>query len=144
MTDLKLFSINDGRAIELLSSGVALEKHLQQLLERNMEVLFGVRFLSSEYSTGVRHGGRIDSLGLDENGSPVSFEYKRASDGNLISPGLFYLDWLMDHRGECTLLVMNRVGREAAAEIDWSGPRMVCVASDFTRYDQYAVQQINR
>jgi RecB family endonuclease NucS len=43
-----------------------------------MEALFGVRFLASEHSTGKKHGGRIDSLGLDENGSPVIFEYKRS------------------------------------------------------------------
>ncbi|CAM5580383.1 hypothetical protein STENM36S_08546 [Streptomyces tendae] len=30
----------------------------------------GVRFLASEYGTGPVHGGRIDSLGLDENVSP--------------------------------------------------------------------------
>jgi hypothetical protein len=41
-----------------------------------MEVLFGVRLLASEHSTGKKHGGRIDSLGLDENGSPAIFEYK--------------------------------------------------------------------
>lgn len=32
----------------------------------------------------------------------------------------------------------------SAAEIDWSNPRLVCVAQDFTRYDEHAVQQINR
>jgi predicted transport protein len=144
VSDLKLFSISGGVASELLSTGVALEKHLQGLLERNMEALFGVRFLASEYSTGARHGGRIDSLGLDENGSPVIFEYKRSRDENVISQGLFYLDWLMDHRGEFTLLVMERLGAAAADDIDWSAPRLVCVAGDFTRYDEYAVQQINR
>lgn len=144
MSDLKLFRIDDGAATELAGGGVALEKHLQTLIERNMEPLFGVRFLVSEHSTGVRHGGRIDSLGIDENGSPVIFEYKRSRDENVISQGLFYLDWLLDHRGEFTLLVMNRLGAAAAEEIDWSSPRLVCVAQDFTRYDEHAVQQINR
>lgn len=144
MSDLKLFRLDGGVATELVSSAVALEKHLQNLIERNMEPLFGVRFLASEHSTGARHGGRIDSLGLDENGSPVIFEYKRSRDENVISQGLFYLDWLLDHRGDFTLLVRDRLGPEAAAEIDWTGPRLVCVARDFTRYDEYAVQQINR
>ncbi len=65
MSDLKLFQINDGKATELPSSSMALEKQLQTLIERNMETLFGVRFLASEYSTGTRHGGRLDSLGID-------------------------------------------------------------------------------
>lgn len=75
---LKLFRIDDGAALELQGTALALEKPLQVLIERNMDVLFGVRFVASEYSTGKKHGGRIDSLGLDENGSPVIFEYKRS------------------------------------------------------------------
>lgn len=127
-----------------MSSSVALEKSLQTVVERNMDALFGVRFLASEYSTGVKHGGRIDSLGLDENSSPVIFEYKRAVNENVINQGLFYLDWLLDHRAEFKLLVMERLGADEANAIDWRNPRLICVASGFTRYDEHAVQQINR
>jgi predicted transport protein len=144
MSDLKLFRIDGGTAVELLGTALALEKPLQLLIERNMEVLFGVRVVASEHSTGKKHGGRIDSLGLDENGSPVIFEYKRSVNENVINQGLFYLDWLLDHRAEFELLVMKRFGREAAEQIDWSSPRLVCVASDFTRYDEHAIAQINR
>jgi RecB family endonuclease NucS len=92
MGDLKLFQIDNGTAVELQGTALALERPLQVLIERNMEVLFGVRFVASEHSTGKKHGGRIDSLGLDENGSPVIFEYKRAVNENVINQGLFYLD----------------------------------------------------
>jgi len=47
MTDLKLFRISNSIATELKSSSVALERSLQQVIERNMEVLFGVRLLAS-------------------------------------------------------------------------------------------------
>jgi predicted transport protein len=109
-----------------------------------MEVLFGVRFVASEYSTGKKHGGRIDSLGIDENGSPVIFEYKRSVNENVINQGLFYLDWLLDHRAEFELLVMKTLDPQTAGQIDWSGPRLICVASDFTRYDEHAIAQIDR
>jgi predicted transport protein len=144
MGDLKLFRIDNGTAVELQGAALALERPLQVLIERNMEALFGVRFVASEHSTGKKHGGRIDSLGLDENGSPVIFEYKRAVNENVINQGLFYLDWLMDHRAEFELLVMKNLGSQVAELIDWSGPRLICVASDFTRYDEYAIAQINR
>jgi len=109
-----------------------------------METTFGVRFLATEYTTGKVHRGRIDSLGLDENGSPVIFEYKRTSNENVINQGLFYLDWLMDHKGEFQILVASRLGATTAESIDWSAPRLICVANDFTRYDEYAVRQIDR
>lgn len=144
MSDLKLFRIGNGTAVELLGTALALEKPLQVLIENNMDVLFGVRFVASEHSTGKKHGGRIDSLGLDENGSPVIFEYKRSVNENVINQGLFYLDWLLDHRAEFELLVMKKLGHDAAEQIDWSSPRLVCVASDFTRYDEHAIAQINR
>ena len=73
MSDLKLFRITDGVATELQGASVALERSLQKLIEANMDTLFGVRLLATEYSTGTRHGGRMDSLGIDENGSPVIF-----------------------------------------------------------------------
>lgn len=144
MGDLKLFRVQNGTAVELRGAALALEKPLQALIERNMEALFGVRFLASEHSTGKKHGGRIDSLGLDENGSPVIFEYKRSVNENVINQGLFYLDWLLGHRAEFELLVMKKLGAAAAEQIDWTAPRLMCVASDFTRYDEHAIAQINR
>jgi len=58
--------------------------------------------------------------------------------------GLFYLDWLLDHRAKFKLLVMEKLGNEAAQEIDWAGTRLLCIGADFTRYDEHAVQQIPR
>lgn len=109
MADLKLFRVTAGVATEMHSTTVALERSLQQLIERNMEEMFATRFLASEFSTGNRHGGRVDSLGIDENSSPVIFEYKRATNENVINQGLFYLNWLLDHKAEFTLLVMERL-----------------------------------
>ncbi|RAJ46464.1 putative transport protein, partial [Streptomyces sp. KhCrAH-43] len=98
----------------------------------------------SEYSTGPVHGGRIDSLGLDENGSPVIVEYKRGTDAGVVAQGLFYLAWLMDHRAEVERLVRDRLGVTAASRVLWSGPRLICIAGDFTRYDVHAVREHRR
>ncbi len=144
MSDIKLFKISNSSVEELSNKSVALEKSLQKLIERNLETFLGVRFLASEYSTGKTHAGRIDTLGIDENGCPVIIEYKRATNENVINQGLFYLDWLMDHKAEFQLLVMERFGKEASGSIEWSTPRLLCIAGDFTKYDEHAVQQINR
>jgi predicted transport protein len=144
MSDLKLFRITAGKAAELDGQAMGLEKSLQTLIEENLEEFLGVTFLASERSTGPKHGGRIDTLGIDENGSPVIIEYKRALHENVINQGLYYLDWLMDHRAEFELLVMKEIGKHAADGIDWTGPRLLCIAGAFTKYDEHAVQQINR
>ncbi|HUU30086.1 MAG TPA: DUF5655 domain-containing protein [archaeon] len=144
MSDIKLFRIDKNQVSELAGRSVAVEKSLQDQIEKYMDTFLGVTFLVSEYSTGKVHGGRIDTLGIDENGCPVIIEYKRATNQNVINQGLFYLDWLLDHRGDYELLVLEKCGKEVSKKIDWSSPRLICIAGDFTKYDQYAVQQINR
>jgi predicted transport protein len=145
MSDVKLFKLHPtGRAIELPGEAVSIERSLQTLIERDSETFLGVTFLASEYSTGKTHGGRIDTLAIDEDDCPVIIEYKRSTNENVINQGLFYLDWLLDHKAEFQLLVQQKLGASRAAEIDWTSPRLLCIAGDFTRYDKHAVQQINR
>ncbi len=144
MSQTKLFKLSGEKAVEIGSTTTGLEKSLQTIIEKNLDSLLGVRFLSSEYATGKTHGGRIDTLGIDEDNCPVIIEYKRAVNENVINQGLYYLDWLLDHRAEFKLLVLETDGTETAERIDWSSPRLVCVASDFKKYDECAVKQINR
>lgn len=144
MSDIKLFRTRPDGVAEIEGASVSLEKSLQSLIEQHLNTFLGVRFLASEHSTGQKHGGRVDTLGIDENGCPVIIEYKRALNENVINQGLYYLDWLMDHKAEYTLLVMKTLGTAAADSIEWSSPRLLCIAGDFTRYDEHAVQQINR
>lgn len=144
MSDIKLFHITGGTTTEIIGAAYDLEKALQTLIEANLESLLGIHFLATEYSTGKTHAGRIDTLGLDEDHCPVIIEYKRSGNENIINQGLFYLDWLMDHQAEFKLLVLEKFGKAKAANIDWTSPRLLCIAADFTKYDSHAVQQMNR
>lgn len=141
MADIKLFNIN-GTVEEYMSSAVTLEKELQTVIENNMAIFFGVRFLASEYCT--TDGGRMDSIGIDENNCPVIFEYKRSIKENVINQGLFYLNWLLDHKDSFKVLVIDKLGLKAANNIDWLMPRVLCIANDFTKYDESAIKQMNR
>lgn len=148
MSDVTLFSLKPQvKPIDL--KAVRLEREIQSLIEKNMETFFGVRFLASEYA--INHaddydvqGGRIDSLGIDENDCPIVFEYKRDANENVINQGLFYLDWLLDHQADFKLLVMERLGKHAAEKIDWSSPAVYCIANSFGKYDLHAIKQMNR
>jgi predicted transport protein len=142
MSDIKLYRMAQGGFSELAGGAVALEKSLQNLVEANLEALLGVRFLASEFATN--EGGRMDTLGIDENNSPVVIEYKRSSNENVINQGLYYLDWLMGHRKDFEWIVLEKLGKDAAKVVDWSGPRLICIAGDFGKYDEHAVKQMNR
>jgi len=140
MSDIKLFSLA-GKVSELPSSSVSFEKELQTIIEKNMTTFFGVTFLKSEY---IITGGRIDSLGIDENFCPVIFEYKRSTNENVINQGLFYLDWLLDHKADFELIVRDTLGKETAEKIDWSMPQVICIAGAFNKFDEHAVNQMQR
>ena len=141
MADIKLFNIN--KTVKEYQSGtVTLEKELQTVIENNMNTFFGVTFLASEYRT--TDGGRKDRIGIGGNHSPVIVEYKRAMKENVINQGLFYLNWLLDHKDSFKVLVIEKLGLKAADDIDWTMPRVVCIAGDFTKYDESAIKQMNR
>lgn len=144
MSDIKLFRTAGTNVAELTGTSVALERSLQRLIEDNLETFLGVRFLATEFSTGPEHGGRMDTLGIDENGCPVIIEYKRSTNENVVNQGLFYLDWLMDHRRDFQWLALEKFGKDVAESVEWSAPRLLCIAGDFTRYDEHAVKQMNR
>ena len=144
MSDIKLFRLDTQGPQELLGHSVSVEKVLQNQMEANLDTFLGIRFLKSEHPTGKTHGGRIDTLGIDENRCPVIIEYKRDRNQNVINQGLYYLDWLMDHKAEFQLLVHQALGAEEAAAIEWSSPRLLCIAGNFTKFDEHAVKQINR
>ena len=133
LADIKLFQLQSDSARELPAESVDIEKSLQSLMERHLESFLGVRFVATEYVTGKVHGGRIDTLGLDDNNCPVIIEYKRALNENVISQGLYYLDWLMDHQGEFTLQVMKKLGPQSSENIDWTG-----LWSAKTRFEPHA------
>jgi RecB family endonuclease NucS len=114
MSDAKLFRINASAASEVPGHFVALEKSLQSLLEKHLDALLSVRFLVTEHPISKPYYGRIDTLGLDENGCPVIIEYKRTLNENVINQGLFYLDWLVAHKPDFKLMVLELLGQEAA------------------------------
>lgn len=115
------------------------EKELQTLVENNLEEIFGCRVVATEFSTGSLHSGRIDTLAISEDGNPVIIEYKKVENSNLVTQGLFYLDWLKDHKGDFQVAVQKKLG---SVEIDWSNIRVLCIAPSFDRYSLHAVHHM--
>ncbi|MEU1797904.1 hypothetical protein [Streptomyces californicus] len=127
-----------GQDVELTGSTV----ELQRRVEAGLEQMLGIRFLASEYPTGPWHRGRIDTLGLDENGAPVVIEFKKGSDSGVLSQAVSYLSWLGSAHHEFEALVRRVLGAEAVESIDWRRPRMVCIAAGFSHHDRVAVQRL--
>ena len=111
---------------------------MRDFFAKNLEEILGVRFLEKEYQITE---GRIDTLGIDENNSPVIIEYKWKENEEVLSQGLHYLTWLLTNKRHFNLLVKSKLGEET--EVNWDQPRVILVAQGFSRYIKSAVQRVN-
>lgn len=127
---MPLFKINNSVVKKLIARDLDLEHNLQRLFEANLEEILNIIFLAHEYSTSF--GGRIDTLGIDKNGSPCIIEYKKNQNDNVINQGLSYLRWLLDHKADFKILCQNK---KVDIEIDWDSPRVICIAESYNKFD---------
>ena len=135
---MPIFEIGETRLSPVEQKNFALEKELQTLIERNLDVVFNCRLVASEFSTGAQHAGRIDSLALSEEDNPVIIEYKKVESSELINQSLFYLHWIQDHKGDFEIAAQKTLG--GATQVDWSSVRVICIAPNYKKYDLHAVQ----
>lgn len=145
MAKIRFFHEVDGNVRELPDRETfRYERKLQEFFEKHLPTLTGVEFLASEYWTGKRHGGRIDTLGIDGAGRPVVIEYKRRLDENVINQGLHYVAWLEDHQAEFRELVREKLGEGRSTGVDFRTPRLLCIAGEFPRQDRTAAENSRR
>jgi len=134
---MPLFKVQGKKTERIHSSPFQKEKELQRLVEDNTEEMFGITFIKSEYPTA---SGRIDTLGVDENGSPVIIEYKKGKSPNIAAQALFYLNWLLDHKAQIEKDIKNE---DQDVEIDWNADvRVLLIAQKFDKYTRKAVNQM--
>ncbi|NIA02071.1 MAG: DUF91 domain-containing protein [Nitrospirae bacterium] len=137
---MPIYTIKNDVATKLNTVEFKSEKELQTLVEKNLHELFGLRIVATEYWTGGSEGGYIDTIALDENNSPVVIEYKWGENVNVINQGLYYIDRLLEHRGDFETKV--RTVFDEGIKINWSQPRLILIAKSYNRFDQHAVKRI--
>jgi predicted transport protein len=135
---MPIFEIDKTKALKISvkEDGFGNEAKLRDFFAENLEEILGIRFLEKEYQTT---DGRIDTLGIDENNSPVIIEYKWRKNEEILSQGLFYFNWLMKNKKHFDLLVNKKMGEKT--KVNWEQPRVILIAQGFSRYILGAVQQ---
>jgi predicted transport protein len=136
---MPVFQISGDNLATLSRVDFKTEKELQNLVEGNLEEIFGCRLIATEFTTGSVHSGRIDSLALSQDGNPVIIEYKKTEDAKLINQALFYLDWIKDHKGDYELAAQVALGK---VDVNWDQIRVICIAPSYDRYSLHAVKHM--
>lgn len=135
---MSIFEINNGKAKLIRLSDFKFEKNLQKIIEDNLETIFNCRLIATEFSTGNIHSGRIDTLAISEDNNPVIIEYKKVASSELINQSLYYLHWIMDHKGDYQVAANKALSKNI--EVDWSAVRVICLAPEYKKYDLHAAQ----
>ena len=117
------------------SGGFVDEKHMQNLIERNIGILFpGLEVLESEYRglDGGKH--RLDTVAFDKGENTfVVIEYKNTPDKGVIDQTRAYLKHVKDKKAELTLKYQKSTGQQRDPEqFDWKAAYAVIVAPAFS------------
>jgi len=115
-----------------------LEKEIQDLTEQNLQIIFGLHFIRSEFSI---NNFRIDSLAFDEEtNSFVIIEYKRDKNYSVIDQGYAYLSLMLNNKAD--FILEYNESQEATLkrnDIDWSQSRVIFISPSFTAYQKEAI-----
>jgi len=135
---MDLYRIKGGGLEPVQSDQFKLESEIQTLVESNMESLFGITMVTSEFSVG---DFRLDSLCFDEESkSFVIVEYKRGSSYSVVDQGYSYLSVMLNNKAEFILEYNEKFDTPLKkVEVDWSSSRVVFVSPSFNTYQRNSV-----
>ena len=135
---MQLFQIKNQQLQKINKDSFKLEKDIQQVVEANMETLFGLEFVRSEFSVAEF---RLDSLAYDEaNNAFVIVEYKKGSSYSVVDQGYSYLSVMLNNKAEFILEYNERTGKQLKrSDVDWSCSRVIFVSPSFNTYQKNSV-----
>jgi len=135
---MPIYKIKDNKVNRVKSKKINLEKDIQVLTENNLETMFGLTFVSTEFAL---QNFRIDTLAYDENSNSfVIIEYKRDRSFSIVDQGFSYLSLLLNNKDSFILEFARKTNTDLdKIKIDWSQSRVMFVAQNFTTYQQNAI-----
>ena len=115
-----------------------LEKEIQELTENNLEPIFGLEFVKSEFAL---NNFRIDTLAFDKEANAfVIIEYKRDKNFSVIDQGYAYLSLMLNNKADFILEFNENLDKTLKrTDVDWSQSRVLFVSPAFTNYQREAI-----
>ena len=135
---MDLYNLKKNKLQEVKRVPFKLEKEIQKLIEENVENLFSLEFISSEFSVG---GFRLDSLCFDnQTNSFVVIEYKKGSSYSVIDQGYSYMSIMLNNKSDFILEYIEKTGKPLKKdEVDFSQSRIIFISQSFNSYQKNSV-----
>jgi predicted transport protein len=135
---MAMFRNQNGKLAQVKETPFKKEKELQTITEKNLESVFGLEFVATEYNV---QGLFIDTLAFDrENKTFVIIEYKRGGSFSVVDQGFSYLSLMLNNKADFILAYNEAKGESLRREdIDWSQARIFFIARSFTNHQRNAI-----
>jgi predicted transport protein len=135
---MSIFKLKNQKLIPVKEIGFNLEKDIQRLTENNLETIFGLEFVASEFNL---ENFWIDTLAFDpETKAFVIIEYKKQQNISIMDQGQTYLNLLLDHKAEVLLEYNERKNKNLKRkDVMWDQTRVIFIAPSFTPYQKRAL-----
>lgn len=134
---MSLFNI--GKTLEYIKEKpFSLERDIQDLTESNLQTIFGLEFIKSEFSL---NNFRIDTLAFDREANAfVIIEYKRDRSFSVIDQGYAYLSLMLNNKADF-ILEFNENNNITLKrnDVDWSQSKVIFISPSFTHYQREAI-----
>jgi len=132
---MNIFKTNKQTLSTLREIPFKLERDIQSLFERNLELLTSFKLVKSEFTI---KSNRIDTLAFDpESQAFVIIEYKRSQNYSVVDQGVSYLNLMLEYRADF-IVEYNEVHGVSLkrTDVDWSQSRIVFVSPSFTDFQK--------
>jgi len=135
---MQIYELKKGGLNQVDRDPFKLERDIQALVEENLDTLFGLEFVSSEFPIGEF---RLDSLAFDsENSAFVIVEYKKGSSYSVVDQGYSYLSTMLNNKAEFILEYNEKTGKQIKrGDIDWTASKVIFVSPSFNSYQKNSV-----
>jgi len=135
---MKLFSKSRNKLTKIPITEIKSEKEIQTLIETNLDELFNLEFVKSEFAV---KNFRIDTLGFDkENKSFVIIEYKKNKNSSVIDQGYTYLSIMLNNKSDFILEYFENCNHTLKKkDVDWSQSRVIFISPNFTEYQKQSI-----
>lgn len=143
---MTIYRINNEKLFPVSTKQIELERDIQRLTELNLEIVFGLKFVSGslnqEFSVKAQEQEfYIDTLAFDEEEkSIIIIEYKKDKSISVIDQGFAYLSTMLNHKADFVLELNERLHKNLTKkDIDWESSRIMFISPEFTNYQRNAI-----
>jgi predicted transport protein len=115
-----------------------LEKEIQSICENNLEEIFGLKFVESEFSI---NNFRVDTLAYnEETKSFVIIEYKKVKNYSVIDQGYSYLSLMLNNKADFIIEFNESLDKNLRRNaVDWTQSKVIFVSPNFTNYQKESI-----